>query len=156
MAPAFPVSFCCYAALAVCRKGSRPMSQLATSHLAMSFLRLSAAMSCALAALAAIGFLSAATAQPAPADNKPDVTLSSTPDTVIWGYLSARVPPVLRIKSGTTVRIDTMSHQGLVTREDPVTYFGKAGIKPEEVLQDAKDIYAKPLAARHLGIDVLG
>src|SRR5947208_13599378 len=86
-----------------------------------------------------ITLLTSASAQPAPADNKPDVTLGSTPDTVIWGYLSARVPPVLRIKSGTAVRIDTMSHQGLVTREDPVTYFGKAGIKPEEVLQDAKD-----------------
>ena len=68
-----------------------------------------ALVSCALAALAAFAFLSPAAAQPAPADNKPDVTLGSTPDTVIWGYISSRVPPVLRIKSGTTVRIDTMS-----------------------------------------------
>ena len=97
----------------------------------MSNRRLPAAISGALAALAAFALVSSAAAQPAPADNKPDVTLGSTPDTVIWGYLSARVPPVLRIKSGTTVRIDTMSHQGLTTREDPVTYFGKAGIKPE-------------------------
>src|SRR5215470_5635386 len=114
------------------------------------------ATSRALAALAAFALFSAsAAAQPAPADNKPDVTLGSTPDTVIWGYLSARVPPVLRIKSGTTVRIDTMSHQGLVTREDPVTYFGKAGIKPEEVLQDAKDIYAKVPRGKGLGVHVL-
>jgi hypothetical protein len=28
-----------------------------------------------------------------------------------------------------------MSHQGLLTNADPVTYFGRAGIKPEEVLQ---------------------
>src|SRR3954471_6572151 len=71
-----------------------------------------------------------AAAQPAPAGNKPDVTLGTTPDTVVWGYIPARgVPPALRIKSGTTVRIDTMSHQGLVTRDDPVTYFGRAGIK---------------------------
>jgi acetamidase/formamidase len=117
--------------------------------------RSSIATSCALAAFVAIAFLSPAAAQPAPADNKPDVTLGSTPDTVIWGYLSARVPPVLRIKSGTTVRIDTMSHQGLVTREDPVTYFGKAGIKPEEVLQDAKDIYAKVPRGKGLGVHVL-
>src|SRR5215510_10086067 len=126
----------------------------------MSHRRSPAAMSCALrsgalAALAAFAFLSSAAAQPAPADNKPDVTLGSTPDTVIWGYLSARVPPVLRIKSGTTVRIDTMSHQGLTTREDPVTYFGKAGIKPEEVLQDAKDIYAKVPRGKGLGVHVL-
>ena len=92
---------------------------------------------------------------PAPAGNKPDVTLGSTPDTVVWGYLSARVPPVLRIKSGATVRIDTMSHQGLVTRDDPVTYFGRAGIRPEEVLQDAKDIFAKVPRGKGLGVHVL-
>jgi acetamidase/formamidase len=99
--------------------------------------------------------VSFAAAQPAPVGNKPDVTLGSTPDTVVWGYISARVPPVLRIKSGTTVRIDTMSHQGLVTRDDPVTFFGRAGIKPEEVLQDAKDIYAKVPRGKGLGVHVL-
>ena len=96
---------------------------------------------------------------PAPIPNvsavKPDVTLGSTPDTVVWGYLSARVPPVLKIKSGTTVRIDTMSHQGLVANVDPVTFFGRGGIKPEEVLQDAKDIYAKVPHPKGLGVHVL-
>jgi acetamidase/formamidase len=106
-------------------------------------------------ALGMFALATSAAAQPAPAGNKPDVTLGSTPDTVVWGYLSARVPPVLRIKSGTTVRIDTMSHQGLVTRDDPVTYFGRAGIKPEEVLQDAKDIYAKVPHPKGLGVHVL-
>src|SRR5436190_14262762 len=109
--------------------------------------------------LAAIGalaaFVTAASAQPAPPGNKPDVTLGSTPDTVVWGYISSRTPPVLRIKSGTTVRIDTMSHQGLTTNADPVTYFGRAGIKPEEVLQDAKDIYAKVPRGKGLGVHVL-
>ena len=121
----------------------------------MSCRRSPAAISCTLVAFAAFAFLSSAAAQPAPADNKPDVTLGSTPDTVIWGYISARVPPVLRIKSGTTVRIDTMSHQGLTTREDSVAYFGKAGIKPEEVLQDAKDIFAKVPHGKGLGVHVL-
>src|SRR3954462_774014 len=97
-----------------------------------------------LTALGVVAFAAAAAAQPAPAGNKPDVTLGSTPDTVVWGYIPARrAPPALRIKCGATGRIDTMSHQGLVTGDDPVTYFGRAGIKPEEVLQDAKDIYAK-------------
>src|SRR5262245_39617713 len=143
-AAAFLARICCYAAPTVCQKRAHPMSH-----------HRSLAMSCALAAFATFAFLACAAAQPAPAENKPDVTLGSTPDTVIWGYLSARVPPVLRIKSGTTVRIDTMSHQGLVTREDPVTYFGKAGIKPEEVLQDAKDIYAKVPRGKGLGVHVL-
>jgi len=100
-------------------------------------------------------FVSVASAQPPPPGNKPDVTLRSTPDTVVWGYISSRTPPVLRIKSGTTVRIDTMSHQGLLTNTDPVTYFGRAGIKPEEVLQDAKDIYAKVPRGKGLGVHVL-
>ena len=62
---------------------------------------------------------------------------------------------MLRIKSGTTVRIDTMSHQGLTTNADPVTYFGRVGIKPEDVLQDAKDIYAKVPRGKGLGVHVL-
>src|SRR5262249_23634074 len=131
------------------RKGAHSMSH------PISHRRSLLVKSCVVAAFATLALLSAAAAQPAPADNKPDVSLGSTPDNVIWGYLSARVPPVLRIKSGTTVRIDTMSHQGLVTREDPVTYFGKAGIKPEEVLQDAKDIYAKVPRGKGLGVHVL-
>ena len=107
------------------------------------------------AVVGVFALVSSAAAQPAPAGNKPDATLGSTPDTVVWGYISARAPPVLRIKSGTTVRIDTMSHQGLVTRDDPVTFFGRAGIKPEEVLQDAKDIYAKVPRGKGLGVHVL-
>src|SRR5712691_8799278 len=99
--------------------------------------------------------VSSAAGQSAPTAIKPDVTLGSRPDTVIWGYLSARVAPVLRIKSGTTVRIDTMSHQGLLTKDDPVTFFGAAGIKPEDVLQDAKDIFAKVPHPKGLGVHVL-
>jgi acetamidase/formamidase len=104
---------------------------------------------------ALVALVSAAAAQPVPAPSKPDVTLGSRPETVIWGYFSARVAPVLRIKSGTTVRIDTMSHQGLLTRDDPVTFFGTAGIRPDEVLQDAKDIYAKVPHPKGLGVHVL-
>jgi acetamidase/formamidase len=107
------------------------------------------------AALAVLLLASSSSAQPAPAGNKADVTLGSRPDTVVWGYFSARAAPVLTVKSGTTVRIDTMSHQGLLTRDDPVTFFGKGGIKPEEVLQDAKDIYAKVPHGKGLGVHVL-
>jgi acetamidase/formamidase len=98
---------------------------------------------------------SSAAAQPAPTPIRPDVTLGSRPETVIWGYFSSRVAPALRIKSGTTVRIDTMSHQGLLTQDDPVKFFGAAGIRPEEVLQDAKDIYAKVPHPKGLGVHVL-
>src|SRR5207253_2015180 len=107
------------------------------------------------AALGVLALATGAAAQPAPIGNKPDVSLGSTPETVVWGYFSARAAPVLRIKSGTTVRIDTMSHQGLLTKDDPATFFGAAGIKPEEVLQDAKDIYAKVPHGKGLGVHVL-
>src|SRR3977135_1437346 len=108
-----------------------------------------------LAGLGVLAVVTSATSQLDAYGTKPDGSLGSTPDTVVWGYISARVPPVLRIKSGTTVRIDTMSHQGLVTRDDPVTFFGRAGIKPEEVLQDAKDIYAKVPRGKGLVVHVL-
>ena len=97
--------------------------------------------------------VSCAAAQPVP--TQPDVTLGSRPDTVVWGYFSARIAPALRIKSGTTVRIDTMSHQGLLTKDDPVAFFGAGGIQPDEVLQDAKDIYAKVPHPKGLGVHVL-
>ena len=70
-----------------------------------------------------------------------DATLRSTPETVSWGWISADRAPVLRVKSGQTVRIDTVSHQGLNTPRDPVAFFGAAGVAPGEVLKDASEIY---------------
>jgi len=87
--------------------------------------------------------LGAAHAQPVPPKATPDHTLRSTPQTIVWGYLAADVPPALTIQSGQTVRIDTVSHQGVINMTDPVTFFGGAGIPREQVLQDAIDIYSK-------------
>src|SRR3954468_6324205 len=84
-----------------------------------------------------------AMAQPVPPNNAPDATLRSTPETVVWGYFAADIAPALRIKSGQTVKIDTVSHSGVNTPEDPVTYFGKAGIPADQVLKDAIDIHQK-------------
>jgi hypothetical protein len=89
---------------------------------------------------AALGFCWSAAAQGVPPNNAPDATLRSTPDTVVWGYFAADIAPALRIKSGQTVKIDTVSHGGVNTPDDPVTYFGRAGIPPGEVLKDAVDI----------------
>ncbi len=85
----------------------------------------------------------------------PDATLRSTPDNIIWGYFSADLPPALTIKSGQTVKIDTVSHQGLLSKDDPATFFGSAGIPPDQVLQDAKDIYAKVSRVKGLSAHVL-
>jgi len=92
---------------------------------------------------ALLGLASGALAQPAPAGLAADASLRSTPDTVLWGYFAATVPPVLHVKSGQTVRIDTVSHSGMNTADDPVTYFARAGIPADQVLQDAIDIYRK-------------
>ncbi len=85
----------------------------------------------------------------------PDATLRSTPETVSWGYIAADRTPVLRIQSGQTVRIDTVSHQGINTRQDPVAYFAAAGIAPEHVLQDAIDIFGKVKRAEGAGPHVI-
>jgi acetamidase/formamidase len=105
------------------------------------------------AAIAAIAGL--ATAQTVPPKDTPDATLRSTPETVIWGYITADVPPALTIKSGQTVKVDTVSHQGLLTGDDPVTFFGKAGIPKDQVLQDATDIYSKVRRVKGLSAHVL-
>jgi len=38
-----------------------------------------------------------------------DFTLPATPSTVVWGYYSSQAKPVLTVKSGDTVRIQTLS-----------------------------------------------
>src|SRR5262245_60789933 len=96
----------------------------------MSLLR--GSIAAAVLALATAAML----AQAVPPNNAPDATLRSTPDTVVWGYFAADIAPALRIKSGQTVRIDTVSHGGVNTADDPVTYFGRAGIPAGEVLKD--------------------
>jgi acetamidase/formamidase len=100
-------------------------------------------------------FFTAAHAQPVPPKAAPDHTLRSRPETVVWGYLAADITPVLTIRSGQTVRIDTLSHQGVVNMTDPVTFFSSAGIPRELVLQDAIDIYEKEPHPGGAGVHVL-
>jgi acetamidase/formamidase len=70
--------------------------------------------------------------------------IKSGPETVHWGYLWSAAEPVLRIQPGTTVTIDTVSHEGLLEDQgDPVTFFKRFGIPKDEVLADAVAIYAK-------------
>ena len=56
-----------------------------------------------------------------------DAVLPANPPTVVWGCIPVDRAPVLRVQSGQTVRIETVSHGGL-TRQDPVTHFAAAGI----------------------------
>ena len=65
------------------------------------------------------------------------IPLTSVPANVVRGHIPADRAPVLKIQSGQTVAIDTISHQGISTPEGAVAFFGKGGVKPEDVLPDA-------------------
>ncbi len=61
-------------------------------------------------------------------------TLKATPKTIAWGYYDASAPPVLRVKSGDTVEIQT-----LIT-SSPKRLEG-AGLPADQVEQSLRDIY---------------
>lgn len=62
--------------------------------------------------------------------------LMATPKTVVWGNYAASNPPVLRIRSGDTVRIETIS-TGSPSR------FEAAGVPAKEIPQNMRDIFAQ-------------
>jgi len=69
-----------------------------------------------------------------------DHYLSAEADRVRWGYVPGLgSEPVLRMRSGETVTIDTLSHEGILEDQgrDPVTWFGQRGVRRREVLDDA-------------------
>ena len=76
----------------------------------------------ALSICGALALSSCASWQPIPYNV--DAHLRSTPDTVVLGHLPAGRKPVLTVRSGQVVRIDTISHQGLTSGMDPVKFFG--------------------------------
>ncbi len=87
----------------------------------------------ALAAFALTPFL--ANGQRPTPDNAPKThRLKATPKTVAWGYYDAAAAPVLRIKSGDTVEVDT-----LLTNSP--TGLEWAGVKPADVEQSLRDIF---------------
>ncbi len=69
-----------------------------------------------------------------PANAQATYTLKPTPKTVAWGYYDAKTPPVLRVKSGDTVEIQTLITSSPERLE-------KAGVPREQVEQSLRDIY---------------
>lgn len=65
-------------------------------------------------------------------------SVKSTPDHVIWGELfKPDSPPILRVKSGDRITMETISHEGILADQgDTVEFFTKAGIKNNEILPD--------------------
>ncbi|NHU86041.1 acetamidase [Kocuria sp. JC486] len=67
-------------------------------------------------------------------------------ESVFWGRLPGGVdPPVLTVDSGQAVTIDTLSHEGLLADQgsDPVEFFGRHGVDPSQVLEDARLLVTK-------------
>ncbi|MFJ2827950.1 acetamidase/formamidase family protein [Streptomyces sp. NPDC087263] len=64
----------------------------------------------------------------------------SLPEQVRWGYVpSVGSRPVLRMRSGESVTVDTVSHEGLLEDQgrDPAAYFKSQGVPADQVLRDA-------------------
>jgi acetamidase/formamidase len=63
-----------------------------------------------------------------------DFQLKASPSTVAWGYYWSQAKPVLRIKSGDTVSVQTM------TTSSPQS-LARAGVKDEDIQPELKQIY---------------
>ena len=62
------------------------------------------------------------------------LTLKATPTTVAWGYYDAKAAPVLHVKSGDTVEIQTLITNSPKRLED-------AGVPPDQVEQSLRELY---------------
>jgi acetamidase/formamidase len=84
--------------------------------------------------------------QPGQGTRTGDVYLSSQPDQVLWGYVpNVHASPVTRMRSGQTITIDAVSHEGILEDQgrNPVGFFGRYGVAGDKVLDDAKAIAAE-------------
>src|SRR5215467_12714270 len=70
----------------------------------------------------------------APALSQETVTLKATPKTVAWGYYDAKAAPVLHVKSGGTVEVETLVTNSPKRLEE-------AGVPAEQVQQALRDIH---------------
>jgi acetamidase/formamidase len=83
--------------------------------------------------LLSLGLLPTACLLSAQQTNQAQYSLKPTPKTIAWGYYDAKTPPVLRVKSGDTVEVQT-----LIT-STPKRLEG-AGVAPADVEQSLRDI----------------
>lgn len=93
------------------------------------------------ATLLVAGLVCVAAGSPDAQETDPDHVVRSTPENVVWGWYPLDRAPVLTVRSGDTVRIDTLSHAGTTQVEEPVEYLGQFGAAPDEVLQDVVDFW---------------
>ena len=85
--------------------------------------------------------------EPAPGPGADLPKVAATSATTTWGWLPSRTTPeVLRITSGDVVVLDTISHEGILGDQgrDPLVFFGRHGVDPGDVLEDAVALAASP------------
>ena len=72
-------------------------------------------------------------------------TVMSTPENIIWGELfKADSKPILQMKSGDRITMQTISHEGILADQgDTVEFFTKAGIDTNKILPDQLNVKAK-------------
>lgn len=71
--------------------------------------------------------------------------LSSVTEQVLWGYVpTVHAEPVKTIRSGETITIDALSHEGILEDQgrDPRSWLGRRGVPRREILDDAVDVAA--------------
>src|SRR5207249_7875643 len=85
-------------------------------------------MMCAMRALLFFFVIAALAQQPAA------YQLKAGPKTVVWGYYSASAPPVLRVRSGDTVEIETLITNSPARLE-------AAGVAPDQIEPPLRAIY---------------
>ncbi|MFC1437440.1 acetamidase/formamidase family protein [Streptacidiphilus sp. N1-10] len=74
--------------------------------------------------------------------------LDATEKNTSWGLLpNAATRPLLTVASGSSVCLDTLSHEGILPDQgrDPAAFFGRAGIPADQLLRDAVDLAASDL-----------
>ena len=98
-------------------------------------------------AIPAFAFVHGAVAQ----DIQADVYVSSRPQNLTWGAFPIHKAPVAIVKSGQTVRIDTLSHAGSTQDEAPAEFLAAYGVKRDEILQDVLDFWAARATLRQPG-----
>lgn len=85
--------------------------------------------------------------QPGSGNVSGDHYLSSDPSDVMWGgYVpNIHTREVMRMKSGQTVTIDALSHEGILEDQgrNPLEYFGSKGVSEKDVLEDAIAVAAE-------------
>jgi acetamidase/formamidase len=68
--------------------------------------------------------------------------VASTPENTSWGWYPVDKPPVLTVRPGETVRINTLTHAGAVQDAEPVAYLAELGVSRDEILDDMLEFWA--------------